>query len=183
MWLIKLTLPLVICSSNKFKWFLLCGNRYSKLEHATHSVLNNHNNLLAPEKCGKAKRKIAFNLVPLSHLTLQINALFVAALNSDCFIDDAFVLLAAYNKCVNLTKTFKFGNSARICNNSFVGIYLPPSRIDIKYIIQVLSFGLFCDFRCFLVLYSFFTLICLFFLIIVIRLLIPLSFVCFRLPS
>lgn len=61
-----------------------------------------------------------------------------AALHSDGFIDDALLLVSAYNKCVDLLNNFKFGGSAQICSVSFTSIFLPPSRINVKYILQAI---------------------------------------------
>lgn len=68
----------------------------------------------------------------------QINDLLRAALNNDDFIDDALVLVTTYNKCVEFTKHFNFGGAAQICCVSYTKVFLPPSRIDVKDILQVI---------------------------------------------
>lgn len=73
------------------------------------------------------------------HWTLQINALLQAALNNDEFVDDALLLVATHNKCVQFTVNFNFGGVAQICCGSNTTIFLPPSRIDVKDILQVSS--------------------------------------------
>lgn len=67
----------------------------------------------------------------------QINELLQAALNQDDFIDDALILVAGHNKCIEYTKKFNFGGAAQICSISYTTIFLPPSRIDVKDILQV----------------------------------------------
>lgn len=60
-----------------------------------------------------------------------------AALNNDEFVDDALVLVATHNKCVEFTARFNFGGVAQICCGSNTTIFLPPSRMDVKDILQV----------------------------------------------
>lgn len=67
----------------------------------------------------------------------QIIELLQAALNQDGFIDDALILVAGHNKCIEYTKKFNFGGAAQICSISYTTIFLPPSRIDVKDILQV----------------------------------------------
>lgn len=40
---------------------------------------------------------------------------------------------------MNLLNNFKFGGSAQICSVSFTSIFLPPSRIDVKYILHAIT--------------------------------------------
>lgn len=75
-------------------------------------------------------RSVNFNM-------FQINELLQAALNQDGFIDDALTLVAGHNKCIEYTKKFNFGGAAQICSISYTTIFLPPSRIDVKDILQV----------------------------------------------
>lgn len=75
-------------------------------------------------------RSVNFNM-------FQINELLQAALNQDDFIDDALILVAGHNKCIEYTKKFNFGGAAQICSISYTTIFLPPSRIDVKDILQV----------------------------------------------
>lgn len=75
-------------------------------------------------------RSVNFNM-------FQINELLQAALNQDGFIDDALILVAGHNKCIEYTKKFNFGGAAQICSISYTTIFLPPSRIDVKDILQV----------------------------------------------
>lgn len=49
------------------------------------------------------------------------------------------VLVSAYNKCVNLLNNFEYGGSAQICSVSFTSISLPPSCIDVKYILHIIT--------------------------------------------
>lgn len=60
-----------------------------------------------------------------------------AALNNDDFVDDALLLVATHNKCVVFTAGFNFGGVAQICCGSNTAIFLPPTRIDVKDILQV----------------------------------------------
>lgn len=66
----------------------------------------------------------------------QINALLQAALNNDDFVDDALVLVAAHNKCVEFTRQFNFGGAAKICCVSYTKVFLPPSRINVKDVLH-----------------------------------------------
>lgn len=40
---------------------------------------------------------------------------------------------------MNLLNNFKFGGRAQICSVSFTSIFLPPSRIDVKYILHAIT--------------------------------------------
>lgn len=40
---------------------------------------------------------------------------------------------------MKLVNNFKFGGSAQICSVSFTSIFLPPSCIDVKYILHVIT--------------------------------------------
>lgn len=87
-------------------------------------------------------RSLVSTLNFLGYLTLdlrifQVNELLQVALNQDGFVDDALVLVAAHNKCIEFTKKFNFGGVAQICSISYTTIFLPPSRIDVKDILQV----------------------------------------------
>lgn len=82
----------------------------------------------------RVKSKVSFHKF---HSTPQINALLQAALNNDEFVDDALFLVATHNKCVEYTSSFNFGGVAQICCGSNTTIFLPPSRIDVKDILQV----------------------------------------------
>lgn len=70
----------------------------------------------------------------------KINALLQAAINQDNFVEDAFVMVAAHNKCTELTKKFNFGGVAQICSIFYTTIFLPPARINVKDILQVSIF-------------------------------------------
>lgn len=61
-------------------------------------------------------------------------------MNHDDFIDDALLLVNAHNKCVEYTKNFNFGGAAQICCVSYTKVFLPPARIDVKDILQVILY-------------------------------------------
>lgn len=62
-----------------------------------------------------------------------------AALHQDGFIDDALIMVTAHNKCIPFTKKFNFGGPAQILSVSYTKIFLPPSRIDVKDILQSIT--------------------------------------------
>lgn len=48
-------------------------------------------------------------------------------------------MAAAHNKCIEFTKKFNFGGPARILSVSYTTIFLPPSRIDVKDVLQSIT--------------------------------------------
>lgn len=67
----------------------------------------------------------------------QVNALLQVALHEDGFVDDALVMVATHNKCIEFMEKFNFGGAAQICSIFYTTIFSPPSRIDVKDILQV----------------------------------------------
>lgn len=60
-------------------------------------------------------------------------------MNNDEFVDDALILVTSHNKCVEYTASFNFGGVAQICCGSNTSIFLPPTRIDVKDILQSIT--------------------------------------------